>query len=409
MKKLIFLLVTALFFACSQKMPTITFTNESENALQEKPISISRADIEAHTGKVKDSQIVLLSPDEGKTFIVSQLDDLDGDSKWDELFTLIDFEPKGTVSFSLIVKDKAAAPNFKVRTNIRFADKKDPKKEFTSAVRLKNSDTETTQKYFQFEGPGWENDVVGFRNYFDARNGMDIWGKTTGTMILDQVGLAGGPTYHELQPWGMDILKVANSLGSGAIALKNGDELYRIGPDGKGTYQLVTEGVIRSVFDLKFEEIPYKGQNVDINHRIGIIAGKPWYKSEITVKGAPAGTTVVTGIVNLETDTLHHNQGKGYAYMFTHDNQAFDGEKLGMAVFVPQNSIQTFAAPEVGEGITQTYYTTMEISDKPCIYYFMAGWEKQDPRWANIRTFEDGINENGKLAAAKVSYTISKK
>ena len=38
------------------------------------------------------------------------------------------------------------------------------------------------------EGSAWENDLVGFRNYMDQRNGMDIFGKTTPDMVLDQCG-----------------------------------------------------------------------------------------------------------------------------------------------------------------------------------------------------------------------------
>jgi hypothetical protein len=74
----------------------------------------------------------------------------------------------------------------------------------------------------------------------------------------------------------------------------------------------------------------------------------------VTVNGA-AGMKFVTGIVNLETDSVYSNSGNGYAYMYTHDNQAFDGEKLGMAIIVPHNSIDVYTAPETGEGITQTY------------------------------------------------------
>lgn len=61
-------------------------------------------------------------------------------------------------------------------------------------------------------------------------------------MVLAGVGLKGGPTYHELQPWGMDILRVGNSLGAGALALETPEGLYRVGPDGKGTFHKMPDG-----------------------------------------------------------------------------------------------------------------------------------------------------------------------
>jgi hypothetical protein len=407
MKYMLFILVAAFMFACEQKQPQLTVTNTSDYHLVEKPVLIQRAQIEEQTGKLSESDVVLLSADGGRTYIASQLDDLDGDGIWDELFTMVDLYAGESKTYSLITMKKEEAPEFRVRTNIHFADKNDREKLFLAAERLKNADTQTTQKFFQYEGPGWENDIVGFRNYFDARNGMDIWGKVTPDMILPGVGLAGGPSYHEMQPWGMDVLKVANSLGAGAIALETSAGLYRVGPDGKGTYRLVAEGPLRSTFDLRFEDIPLDGKMVTLNHRICIIAGKPWYKSVVTVNGA-ADMKFVTGIVNLDTDSVYSNSGNGYAYMYTHDNQAFDGEKLGMAIILPYNSIDVYTAPETGEGITQTYYTSLEISEKPNVYFFMAGWEKQDARWADKDSFEEGVNEQGRLIAAKIDISLSK-
>lgn len=407
MKNLILLLSVIWLAACTQQYPQVTITNNANYGLTEKPVLLDRAQIEAVTGAVADEDVVLLSGDNGKSFIPSQLDDTNGDGRWDELFTMVDLASGESKSYQLILRKKSNAPEFTKRTNIRFADKNDATIEFTEKERLKNSDTQTTQKYFQYEGPGWENDIVGFRNYFDARNGMDIWGKTTADMVLEQVGLAGGPSYHEMQPWGMDILKVANSLGAGAIAMETPAGLYRIGPDGHGTYKLVAEGPLRSTFDLSFKGIELEGRSIDVNHRICIIAGKPWYKSVVTFTGAE-GLKFVTGIVNLDSEEVFAYSEEGFSFMYTHDNQAYDGEKLGMAIILPRNTIEALTAPEEGPGITQTFYTTQPITDKPNVYFFMAGWEKQDAKWADKAAFEAGVKEQGQLISAKPEIVFSK-
>jgi hypothetical protein len=400
----LFIIMALLLVACANRQPVITFTNHEDCYLAEKPVVVGRNLIEMIMGKVDEEDIVLLSPDGGNSFIAGQLDDTDGDGIWDELFTLIDLAPGERKAFSIIRKEASEAPRFTRRTNIRFAGIDDPAKEYTFKERLKNSDTETTQKHFQFEGPGWENDVVGFRNYFDARNGMDIWGKTTTEMVLDGVGILDGPSYHVLQDWGMDILKVGNSLGAGAIALKTANGLFRVGPGGVADYHLIAEGPLRSAFDLRFKGIPIDGQLVDINHRISIIAGKPWYKSEITVTGS-AGMKLVTGIVNLDSDTVYSLAMEKFSCIYTHDNQAYDGEKLGLALIIPQSKIEAFKAPDKGDGITNTYYTEMEISDKPAVCYFMAGWELQDPRWSDRDSFESGVKQEGDLITVEVEVS----
>lgn len=397
------LTLAALSVACSPKQPQVKLTNMSDFDLVEKPISIDRSMLEAKYGELDASKIPFLA--QAKTLVPCQFEDLDGDGAWDQLFALVDLKAGEQKSFILELKDKANAPEVKVRTNIRFADKNDSKLEFTTAERLKSNTTEISQQYFQMEGPAFENDVVGFRNYFDARNGFDIYGKITSDMVMDICGLKNGPTYHEMQPWGMDILKVANSLGAGALAIQTDSALYRVGETGNGTFRLVCEGPLRSTFDLDFDSILVEGKVIQLKHRVCIIAGKPWYKSNVTVQGAD-GMKLVTGIVNLHSDSVYSASGEEFAYMYTHDNQSYNEEKLGMAVIVPQSNIVALTAPEEGPGITQTFYTPLEIGDKPTVFYFMAGWEKQDARWADRAQFEEGVKEQGRLISAKVDVEI---
>jgi len=368
----------------SAKDISITISNPSDQSLTEKSIVIKRAELEKKNGALSEGQYAWLISDV-KIPVIAQLDDLDGDGKWDELFTQVSLNSKEKKTFKVeILKEK---PNTKNRTNIRFADINDPSKEISSFDRLKSNVTEESQKYFQFEGPGWENDVVAFRNYYDARNGIDIYGKVTTNMMLDSCGLKGGPTYHKMRSWGMDILKVANSLGAGALAFQTETGLYRLGPDCKGSYRLVVEGPIRSIIDLDFEGVKVDGKLFNVKHRISIEAGKPYYKSEVFVSDN-SGMKVVTGIVNLHSTEFFTVKGKGVSSFFTHDNQAFDGEKLGMAVIVPQKKITVQTAPEEGEGITQTFYTAMPIGKQPVAFYFMVGWEKSDVAFKTSKGFE---------------------
>ncbi len=82
--------------------------------------------IEEAIGTVNENHIVLLSPDGGKTLIPSQTDDMDGDDKWDELFTLVNLDAGHSKSYSLVAVNKDQVLLFNVRTNIHFVDKNDP-------------------------------------------------------------------------------------------------------------------------------------------------------------------------------------------------------------------------------------------------------------------------------------------
>ncbi|HPR32141.1 MAG TPA: DUF4861 family protein [Prolixibacteraceae bacterium] len=379
---LLLILLVSLLVSCNSEFG-VQIVNPSSVDLNAKAFEFKRAGLEQLLGNLQEYSFAILTDKAGNEFF-AQTDDLDGDGHWDVLFAQIDIKANEE---KFLKVDWDPTMDISSRTNIRFADYNDSEKEFDTAERLTSNSSEIIQEIFQMEGPAWENEIVGFRNYFDARNGMDIFGKVTDALVLDSCGLKGGPTYHEMRSWGMDILKVANSLGAGALALETSSGLYRVGPGCRGTYRLVKEGPLRSILDLEFEGIPIDNQTVHVKHRISIEAGKPYYKSQVWVEDA-MDMKLVTGIVNLHSDSVYSKTLDSVSYFYTHDNQAYNGEKLGMAILVPCSTLVILTAPEEGEGITQTFYTSIALNEQPIEFCFVAGWEKTDPAFATRESFE---------------------
>ena len=298
-------------------------------------------------------------------------------------------------AFIILLASSVAIRAQVVKTNIRFASKPDYK-EMKKAVRLKSNDTETSQKAFQMEGPAWENDLVGFRNYFDARNGIDIWGKRTDKMVLDSVGT--GKDYHSMNWWGMDILKVGNSLGAGAIALMIGDSVYRIGPGCKGTYRLICEKPDYSAFELKFEKWKVQDRCYTITHTINIAAGNRYYESKVKIEGGKGDEFLVSGIVNLHSNQLYMIRENNRVIIATHDKQGYSGEYLGMALMTSQTCFaDTVTAPNSGAGITNTYMLKMKPDqNKEVRFRFYSCWEYENASFAKQEFFMDFLKSDMK-------------
>jgi hypothetical protein len=393
MKKLLLLLPISLFLACGTDRESGTATLVLENQLDieriDELVVIDRGSLEKRLGEINEGQVVIVSSNGNP--VPSQIDDIDLDGQWDELAFVHNFAPNQKVELSLRVVPSTELPEFEKRTNIHFAKvivRGEKYEGLTSAVRIKGTETKITQQHFQYEGPGWENDKVGFRNYFDERNGMDIWGKTTTDMVLDRVGIK--DNYHVMQPWGMDILRVGNSLGAGALAIQYNDSLYRVTAPEGATYQLVSEGPARSVFNLDFDQITINGKSFSLKHQITIVAGEYGYRSNVTLKNAPSGIRIVTGIVNIQTDNMYKLDAGGAHVVYSHDLQSFDDEYLGMAVMTASNSFkEAFATPDTGEGITQTFAVSMEPDNNHhAEFLFYSCWEKSDASFANKGYFE---------------------
>jgi len=348
---------------------------------------------------IPENQLPVLTDQQG-AIIPCQADDVNGDGRWDELFALSSTEAKASGNMVLKFVLPADYPEFPPRTNLHLGDAKNSYKELKQAQRLKgvsyhNYDGVTSAAY-QMEGVAWENDLVGFRNYMDQRNGMDIFGKTTSGMVLDRVGIAGEPSYHEPAEWGMDVLKVGTSLGAGGIAYLFNDSLYRVGDLGSGTYELIFEGPLRSRFELNFSDWKVEEQVLKVSHQIEITAGRRYYQSLVTYSGSEVRLALVPGIVNMKSDSLHVLKlNEDFSALYTLDHQAEDGSLLAMALMVPSSRLlMTGESKEEGEGITQTYYAVLESSPgEPVPYRFYSFWEHEDPKWRSAEEIENYLKD----------------
>jgi hypothetical protein len=360
-----------------QNAATYKVRNNTKEDLTDLAYVISRSDVKKIVTDTTKRFIV--AKDEAGKWLPSQCDDLNGDGRWDELAFLCDLKAGEIKKVVFVATD--SMPIFPIRTNIRFGRMTKPFEEVTGDLRVKTNDTKYTAPVYQMEGPAWENDMIAFRNYYDARNGIDIFGKRVPEMVMDSVGV-NGRVYHDLDTWGMDILKVGNSLGAGAIAIGIGDSVYRVGPCEEGRYRLITEGPVRAMLELTYKNVPAGDRMYNIRHCISIYAGDCFYRSQVWIENPKGDEALVTGIVNLHelpVDTLSQD---GLKIMSTIGNQGISGEVLGLGLIYPQGEFKRYGeAPATGSGVVSTHLVSLvPVKDAPVTYCFLAAWETRDGR-----------------------------
>lgn len=264
---------------------------------------------------------------------------------------------------------------------------------------------------YQMEGISWENDKVGYRSYWDKRNGKDIWGKTTSEMVMDSIGLPNTPSYHELQEWGTDVLKVGNSLGGGGLAMIKDGELVRLGDTKNTTFTILAEGPVRSVFELDYEGWVVGDETYNLKQIITIWKGKYWYQSDVTLKGNNSeNIQLVTGITNIalsveERKFTQLEEGSN-TVVYTFGTQTEQNELMGLALILDTNSLnEIIEAPNEGNGrsidgnspISHTFYTDMKKGNT-LTFKFVTGWERSETYFKTAKGFETMlVSEANKL------------
>jgi len=374
---------------------TIILENSTDIKRADESFMITRSALLNKCKKINTAYLPVLKNAKGE-YIPSQCDDLDKDGSWDELAFVCNLAPKEKIILSVYFVKADQVPVFLKRSHARLGYSESRNNTFVTVYDHTRPADHKPQSYpmlYQFEGVGWENDKVAFRQYFDARNGKDIFGKRISKMVLDEIGLP-GRDYHELQEWGMDVLKVGTSLGAGSLAMIRKDSLYRLADTKSARYQLIADGPVRSIVRLSFGGWDVDGKLYDLQEDISIWAGKYCYEGKISMK-SDSVILLAAGIVNLKNETKEKIRQKAGTIniLATYAPQSENHDLLGMAILAHDNSFAGYGkAPEQGQGnaVTNTDYVRLRISSaRPAEYVFFAGWElSQD----NFKNQEDFLN-----------------
>lgn len=377
----------------------------------ENPLNISREDESLILTRAQlrptDNRLLPAVANEQGEYIPCQLDDLDGDGAWDELAFVYTFAPAEKASLKVKWLKAGEYPSFTPRTNVRYGKMNTPGviDALTRDSHGKYNLPRGAEGYpYQMDGPAWENDRMGFRQYFDGRNCCDVFGKRVPEMVLDTVGISaeGCPanTYQVLREWGCDIMSAANSFGLGGLAMQTPDSLVRMGVPYDLTedvidstyYELVTKGSVRSIFRLKYKGWQIKEHKIDLCEEIGIWAGRYGYEKRVWTSALPEHYQLVTGVINnlnAQPFIEEEYEGKQHAIL-THDKQTVNGSfYFGMGILIPTaNLVETFHTPEENADILKTWCVKMKPdADGTYSYRAYAAWELRDEQFREREAF----------------------
>jgi len=416
--------ISAMIFAsCNAQQKQIgnkiVLKNASNLELSKKAISIKRSQLSSKNA-TSEYPILIYKTDT----IPAQVNDLDGDGKWDELFLVADFSPNESKIAEL--KWSKTDPKFPIKTSIRFGKREardKPVHPDTQEVLMANQVHKKLgyQKY-QTDGPTWENDKVGFRHYLDGRNSKDVFGKKLPGITPEDVGInskgAVEDNYHVMYDWGRDIFPVGNSAGLGGFALLKDNKINRLGIIAsdtlnnieKTTFKIVSEGPVNSVLSYDYQNWKIDGNQYQAQETSSIWPGIYGYKNTVALNGLKGNEMLLVTLSNLNNQNpLQVIESGDYVCFIQHDKLTYERQWiLGTAVIVPKEIYKGYIeAPKTGQ-LTDSYLIKLNVKNKqPVSYYPIAAWElSADKNFNDSAFFTSYVTNMAKQLSAKIKVEV---
>ncbi len=321
----------------------------------------------------------------------SQVNDWDADGEADELVVLLSLpaQTRRTITLRYApgqVKQRSYSKRthaeLSVKTGGKFVGRKYVGGNWVNVkvLRVPNEHADHSE-FIRYEGPGWESDRVGYRFYLDWRNAIDVFGKKVRHMVLPNVGLDGFESYHLMSVWGMDILKVGESLGVGSVGMWVEGKAQRVSLTDSVRCEVVLDGPAQSLIRTTYWGWKVGGKSYDLVSELSITAGSRMTTHCLHIKGeAP---NLCTGLVKDPSAEVLVSRGEGqYGYFATYGRQSLAGDSLGLAVVFRRSDLVTF------EEDSFSHVVVLRPQEGRLTYHFLAAWE-QEP--GGLKTWADFV------------------
>lgn len=344
------LTLTSLASMAQSKTFTHKISNTSNSSKHDVPVVIDLHKTKGVKWNVKSATVSL----NGKS-VPCQLDDLDGDTKYDELAFLVDIDKNTTNNYTITLSTDKPQQSFSPRTwgALILSDKKSNLPPITSL--------EAPGKSYLFNdvymhGAVLESELVGWRLYFDQRQNLDLYGKHFKRLEIEETQFY--TSVEQLNAgYGVDVLWAGGAVGCGTFRGWNGAPTLLENVDTRGQ-RLVAQGPVRTIVEMKDLGWRIKGdeeEGLNMTQRYTQWAGHR--DLEVTVSfDRPLGDELfcvgVQKVGETATDSVrqgHRSQGfieKGIAASWGCDypdmgkKQMWPPQAIGLAVWVPEEYVK---------------------------------------------------------------------
>lgn len=346
MKKILFLTIAAFFSttlsAQTSRIWTVDLENDWNQEQAEAPVVIDLHQLNPGF-RVRSAVIT-----DGRQEIPSQLDDLDGDLKADELAFVIPMPANSKKTIRITLSAEATDRQYPARVFAQLLAREAVNQKHAPVQSITVPGTTNFYSMVHGHGPMFESELVGYRIYFNEKQTIDPYGKFQKRLELKDTQFY--PTkQQQAEGYGDDVLLVGNSCGIGALKGWNGVKATHIEPIAFRTERLLAAGPIRTVAEVEVKGWKYQDKELTMKHRYILYAGHRDLRIETSFDEPLDNEVFCTGVMKVKgNETISYSDHRGVIgswgrYWPVNDTINYSKETIGIGTYIPTKYIKAEA------------------------------------------------------------------
>lgn len=332
---------------------------------------------------------------DGTNEIPSQLDDMNGDTRADELAFVINLPASGKKTLNVILSSLKSDKTYPARVYAEMLFRTSKKNKYAKGYAIYADGASDTYNVQHHHGAAFESELVAYRIYFNEKQTTDLYGKFHKGLELEESQFY--PTGEQLKRgFGDDVIKVNSSCGAGTLRGWDGTQSTLIKLVAVRGQRILASGPVRTIVDAEVKGWQYQNKELNMINRYTLYAGHRDAQVDVLFDAPLDKEVFCTGVQNITGHADMFSDHNGLVASWgtdwpVNDTVKYKKETVGLATYIPkkyvvketsdkENFLYTISAPGKSSFRYYTSFTsckeTFGYPDKEKWFAYVQEWKK---------------------------------
>ena len=332
---------------------------------------------------------------DGTNEIPSQLDDMNGDTRADELAFVINLPASGKKTLNVTLSSLKSDKTYPARVYAEMLFRTSKKNKYAKGYAIYADGASDTYNVQHHHGTAFESELVAYRIYFNEKQTTDLYGKFHKGLELEESQFY--PTGEQLKRgFGDDVIKVNSSCGAGTLRGWDGTQSTLIKPVAVRGQRILASGPVRTIVDAEVKGWQYQNKELNMINRYTLYAGHRDAQVDVLFDAPLDKEVFCTGVQNITGHADMFSDHNGLVASWgtdwpVNDTVKYKKETVGLATYIPkkyvvketsdkENFLYTISAPGKSSFRYYTSFTsckeTFGYPDKEKWFAYVQEWKK---------------------------------